>query len=368
MITGLVIVAIVTVGLALTLRMASRRSRSLRMQLLAIPVLSLVAGAVASGTLAQMMVLQKDQTRTVLGLLALTALFAAVLVVVATAPLRADARRLEEALRTLEAGNRSARSGVTRSDELGNVARAVDSLSFALEAVERERTQVEAERTALLSNISHDLRTPLAALRAALDAIIDGVAPDPDRYLRSMQGQVEALAALVDDLFLLARLEAGTVEVERELVDLSELADAVAEALEPVAHAAGVSIILDAAAPMPVQASATQLGRIMANLLDNAIRHAPPGSAVQLRVSRSPGWSDGSRPTVEVIDEGPGFPGGFSTQAFDRFSRADASRTRATGGAGLGLAIARGLVEANGGRIWIDPPPGGRVSFELPAV
>ncbi len=359
--TGLVLLALVTVLLAVMLRMAGRRSRSLRLQLLAVPLLSLVAGAVASGTLAQLMLIDKDQTRTVLGLLFLTAVFAAVLVVVATAPLRADARRLEVALRLLESGDRSVRSGVVRADELGNVARAVDRLGARLEAVEAERAQVEAERTALLSNVSHDLRTPLAALRVALDAIVDGVAPDPDRYLRSMQGQVETLTALVDDLFLLARLEAGTVEVDRTLVDLAELADAVTEALEPVADTAGVSLELEAGVAVPVMAGAMQLGRVIRNLVDNAIRHSPPGGTVRVRVS------GGATSMVQVIDEGPGFSEAFTDQAFERFSRADSSRTRSTGGAGLGLAIARGLIEANGGRIWIDPPPGGRVSFELPS-
>jgi two-component system OmpR family sensor kinase len=98
------------------------------------------------------------------------------------------------------------------------------------------------------------------------------------------------------------------------------------------------------------------------NLIDNAIRHAPAGSVVRVAVS-----SDG-RPSIRVLDEGPGFPPDFSADAFARFTRADASRSRATGGAGLGLAIARGLVEAHGGRIWIEAPPGGRVAFELPAA
>ena len=104
----------------------------------------------------------------------------------------------------------------------------------------------------------------------------------------------------------------------------------------------------------------TALGRVIRNLIDNAIRHAPSGSEVRVEVERR-------RQTVgHVVDQGPGFPADFSAEAFERFTRADASRTRTTGGAGLGLAIARGLVEAHGGRIWIEGPPGGRVAFELP--
>ena len=114
---------------------------------------------------------------------------------------------------------------------------------------------------------------------------------------------------------------------------------------------------------MRVAGNPTALGRVVRNLLDNAIQHAPAGSVVRIVV-------DGAeqRPRVEVSDEGPGFPDDFTAHAFERFTRADPSRNRATGGAGLGLAIARGLVEAHGGRIWIGGPPGGRVTFDLPAA
>ena len=123
-----------------------------------------------------------------------------------------------------------------------------------------------------------------------------------------------------------------------------------------------MTIERDAPRRVGVDGSPTALGRVVRNLLDNAIQHAPAGSAVRITV-------DGAdRPRVEVVDEGPGFPTEFRDHAFERFTRADPSRNRATGGVGLGLAIARGLVEAHGGRIWIDGPPGGRVTFELPAA
>jgi signal transduction histidine kinase len=221
---------------------------------------------------------------------------------------------------------------------------------------------VEEERRTLLSIVSHELRTQLAELRATLESLVDGVAPDPDRYLRSMQRDVDALAALVDDLFLLTRLEAGRVELHPEPVDLAELADEAVESLAPVASARGVTLRLHAGGPVPARGNATALGRVIRNLLDNALRHAPSGSTVDVTVR-----ADGP-PTVRVVDEGPGFPPGFGERAFERFSRAEPSRARATGGAGLGLAIARGLVEAHGGRIWIEDPPGGRVAFELPAA
>jgi signal transduction histidine kinase len=356
------VLLLATVVTALGLRWHARRSRSLRNQVLAAALGAIGVGAVGAAALARLMVLDGGELRTVLGILAFTALFAVVLVWVATLPLARDARSLEVTVRRIESGDRDGRTAVDRADELGHVAHALDELSARLGQLERERAGNEAERMLLLSSVSHDLRTPLAALQAALEALVDGVAPDPDRYLRSMQRDVEALSALVDDLFLLARLEAGRLDLHPEPVDLAELADEAVEALAPVATARGVLLRLDAGGAVPVRGNPAALGRVIRNLVDNALRHAPAGSTVRVAVH------DGGPPTVRVVDEGPGFPPGFGERAFDRFSRADPSRTRDSGGAGLGLAIARGLVEAHGGRIWTEDPPGGRVAFELPAA
>jgi signal transduction histidine kinase len=356
---GLVALAVVA---AWALRLVARRSRSLRHLLLTLTFGSLLVGAGVAVALAALMVLDADGVWTSLVILAVTGVLATVLVLVASGPLSRDVRALESSVRRIEAGDLSARTGVRRADELGHVARAVDELTERLDAMERERLAMEEERRAMLSSISHDLRTPLSALRAAVEALADGVAPDPERYLRSMQRDVEVLSTLVDDLFLLARIEAGRVDLDRVPLDLSELVDEAVEALAPAAASHGVTIERDTPRRVRVAGNPTALGRVVRNLLDNAIQHAPAGSAVRIVV-------DGAeRPRVEVLDQGPGFPTDFTARAFDRFSRADPSRNRTTGGAGLGLAIARGLVEAHGGRIWIGAPPGGRVTFELPAA
>ena len=130
---------------------------------------------------------------------------------------------------------------IVESDELGHVARALDELTARLDTLERERAGYEAERTAMLSSVGHDLRTPLSALRAAVEALADGVAPEPDRYLRSMQRDVEALSALVDDLFLLASIEGGRLDVHAQAADLTEIADEAVDALAPVAAARGLT-------------------------------------------------------------------------------------------------------------------------------
>lgn len=351
-----------TVAAGWALRVVTGRLRSLRHLVLVITLAALAIGAVAAVVLARLMVLDDAQARVVVAVLGLTALFAVVLVLIASAPLRHDVRRLEATVRRIEDGDRHARTGLNRSDELGHVAHALDALNARLDELERERAGFEAERTTMLSNIGHDLRTPLTALRAAVEALSDGVAPDPARYLRSMQHDIDALTALVDDFFLLARIDAGCVHLLSTPVDLTEIADEAVEALTPLAAQHGVSLALSASARVQARGDAAAVGRVIRNLVDNAIRHTRPGSVVEIIVT------GGARPTVQVVDDGDGFPSQFAGQAFERFTRADASRSRASGGAGLGLAIARGLVEAHGGRIWIEAPPGGKVAFDLPAA
>lgn len=218
----------------------------------------------------------------------------------------------------------------------------------------------------MFTSIGHDLRTPLAALRAAVEALADGVAPDPPRYLAAMARDVAALSALIDDLFLLARIESGTLGSDREHVDLTELAGDAVESLEPAAAARQVTLRLLADRAVPVRGNPTALGRVIRNLVDNAIRHAPVGSVVDVEVC-VPSGPEGSA-VVRVTDQGDGFGTAFAPRAFDRFTRSDPSRARTSGGAGLGLAIARGIVEAHGGSIRIEPAAGGCVAFALPTT
>jgi signal transduction histidine kinase len=353
---------LVTAGVVAALRAVNRRARSLRRQIMAVMLAALTVGAASAGAMSWLMVLDRAELTTVLGVLGITALAATGLVVMASAPLARDVGRLEATVRQIEQGERDVRTDLARSDELGHVARAVDELAHRLDRLERERAGLEAQRTAMLSSVGHDLRTPIAALRAALEALADGIAPDPRRYLRSMQRDVEALTALVEDLFLLARLETGHVELLVATVDLTEIADEALEALAPVAAAHGVRLVLDAPGRVRADGNGGALARVIRNLVDNAIRHAPPGSAVTISVSHD------AAPRVRVIDQGPGFPAQFAEHAFEHFTRADASRSRSTGGAGLGLAIARSVIEAHGGRIWIEAAGGGHVAFELPAA
>jgi len=279
---------------------------------------------------------------------------AAMVAMLIARPVARDANRICDAALRVADGDLSVRTGVVRNDELGQAAAAFDLMVDRLDAI-------EAERSLMLSSISHDLRTPLAALRAAVEALRDGVAPDPDMYLTGMERQVRALSSLVDDLQLHSRLVSGTIELQRMRIDLTELADEAMETIRPLAETGNVKLLLEAKRRISVDADGSQLGRVIRNLLDNAIRHAPPGSVVLVQVEQV-----GEQVVLRVIDQGSGFPPEFRDRAFEPFTRADPARDTRTGTAGLGLSIARGIVMAHHGTVGLGDGPGGIVEIKLP--
>ncbi len=233
-----------------------------------------------------------------------------------------------------------------------------DADQRAVQATTRERA-LERSRRQLVSWVSHDLRTPLAGIQAMVEALEDGVVHDPDEvhtYYRRLTDETERLARLVDDLFELSRIEADALELTLERVSLDEIvSDAVASATV-LAAAKGVRVEgqLDARPPQ-VSASSRELTRVVRNLLDNAIRHTPAGGAVTVRVGRADAHAE-----VSVLDECGGIPVHDLDRVFDLAYRGDAARTPGTAsGAGLGLAIARGFVEAHQGDIGVRNEAGG---------
>ena len=279
---------------------------------------------------------------------------AAMVAMLLARPVARDAKRICSAAMKVADGDLTARTGVQRNDELGEAAEMFDVMVDRLDTVEKERSL-------MLSSISHDLRTPLAALRAAVEAIRDGVAPDPDMYLIGMERQVRALSSLVDDLQLHSRIVSGTFQLNRTRLDLTELADEAMETLRPLAEQRQVKLLLEADHRVILDADGSQLARVVRNLLDNAIRHAPADSVVLVQISQS----DGSA-TLRVIDEGAGFPAEFRDRAFEPFTRADEARDLRTGTAGLGLSIAKGIVTAHAGTVGLGEGPGGIVEIRLP--
>ena len=280
------------------------RTRSLGHTVAAVGLVAagLIALAVAVG--AWRMFLSVHDLHLLSVMLAVAAALSIVFAVGVTRTLRDDLAALRRTTDRVTAGDLSARTGVARADELGTTAAAIDTMVEQLDNAERQRGRDDTARRTLLAAIGHDLRTPLSALQAAIEALQDGLAADPDRYLRSMSHDVAHLRALVDDLFLLARIEAGELTIENQPIDLTELADETLEAMEPVARGEDVELRLDADGSVPVRGGPEALGRVMRNLVDNAIRHAPPppgsscaSSTATAPRSRSPTTAQGSTPS-----------------------------------------------------------------------
>ncbi|MCA8967830.1 MAG: HAMP domain-containing histidine kinase, partial [Planctomycetes bacterium] len=169
---------------------------------------------------------------------------------------------------------------------------------------------------------------------------------------------------LLDQLHQYARIESGELGARREVISLAELADETVEALSPIAERRGVSIAAVADGPGRVEVNVTEIARVLRNLLDNAIRHSPRGGRVTLSIRDAAGTGVGGTVRVDVTDEGPGFPDSFRPIAFEPFTRADEARS--SGSSGLGLAIAKALIEGHGGTIALGHGPGGDVIVELP--
>jgi len=272
------------------------------------------------------------------------------------------ARRIEELRRgtaRLAAGDLDTEVPADGHDELAMLAGDFNRMARELrEAAAREREMDKARRD-LVAAVSHDLRTPIASARALIEAVADGVTGDAEmeaRYLASARGEIEKLGRLVDDLFELSRIDAGMLRLELEEASLRDLISDTLSSFKPRAEDKGVSIIGEVSDGVdPVLASPPRLQRVLDNLLGNALRHTPPGGEIHLRVEPGDGVA-----RVEVSDTGEGIAREDLPYVFDRSFRGE--RSRASGGddsgAGLGLAIARGLIEAHGGEIGVESHPG----------
>lgn len=357
---GLMAGGIVVAGLLLP-RLA-RRIRSLKLSIVLLGVFAVLILTVAAVVAGRQMFISTHDLSLFLVILGFGVVAALVLGLDVGNPLTEDLARIGETSSTIASGDLTARTRVRRDDEVGRLARDVDAMAKVLEASETARSREESARRDLFAAISHDLRTPLASMRAAVEALHDGLVEEPDRYLGSLEADIEALSRLVDDVFLLARLESGDLALDREEIDLTEIADEAIEVFRPLAVERGLQLKLEADERVLAIGSAQALSRVVRNLLDNAVRHSPHYGEVVVEVS------NGAGATCKVTDQGPGFSTGFVDQAFDSFTRDDVSRGRDQGGTGLGLAIARGYVTALDGYIWADPGPGGSVSFRLPTT
>jgi len=232
---------------------------------------------------------------------------------------------------------------VTGSDEVREVAQAFNEMAAALE-------QAESLRRNLVADVAHELRTPLSVLQGNLRAILDDVYPLDKAEVARLYDHTRLLSRLIGDLRELAQAEAGQLELNLQEIDLVGLLADMVAAFGPVAEAEGVALDAQIPADLPrVPADPARISQVLHNLLANALRHTPAGGTISLHA----GYEAGERQHVwlTVQDSGEGIAAEHLPHVFDRFYRGDPARSRATGGAGLGLAIVRAIVEAHGGQV-----------------
>jgi signal transduction histidine kinase len=241
-------------------------------------------------------------------------------------------------------------------------------LAQAFNAMMARLQQAEQAKNAFIADVSHELRTPLTVIKGTVETLEDGALDDVEGrgpLLRSMQAETERLIRMVNELLVLTRAGAGNLHLDCERLDAGQVAHRRADGLRKLAAERGISIVVTAEAELWVWADVDRLAQVLDNLLDNALRYAPAGSVVQVRV-----WGEAERVWFAVQDDGPGIDAQHLPLIFERFYRVDGSRTRQTGGTGLGLAIVRSLVLAQGGQIEALSAPGHGTTmrFWLPKV
>jgi signal transduction histidine kinase len=279
--------------------------------------------------------------RRLVAIFAIATLVALLLTVIVSRRITRPIEQLTAAVQEIGRGKVPARVPVTGRDELARLAASFNAMADAVTAQEELRRR-------MVGDVAHELRTPLTNLRCELEAMLDGlVTPDAAR-IGSLHEEVLHLQRLVEDLQDLAVAEAGALQLDLERIDLGAAIRRIVGAQAEVTAEAGIMVAADV----------TRLRQVVHNVLANAAHHSPAGEPVQVRVARA-----GSDATVSIADRGPGIPAADLDRIFERFYRVDEARGRDRGGAGLGLAIVRRLVELHGGRVWADSVEGAGATF-----
>jgi len=267
--------------------------------------------------------------------------------------------QMADAANRLAKGDYNQRVAVNRNDELGDVATAFNQMASDL-------AQQEDIRRQMMADVAHELRTPLSILRIDLESMEDGLMDTNPENIRNLQSEVTYLSNLVEDLRMLSMADAGDLRVEKSRIELNSLAREMVERQQNAARERKISLKANYANhEIFVMGDSQRLSQVLVNLLSNAIQHTPPGHEICTQIEL-----DGQTAIVSVMNTGSWILRDDLTRIFDRFYRVEQSRNRDHGGSGLGLSIARSLVEAHGGRIWADSVEGKSTTFKfsLPIV
>ena len=337
---------------------------SLRSRLVLVAVLTAILALVNVGFTAVLMFLSGHDLALLAVLLGFSVGMAVFVAFALSEPTTRSIRDLMQGARHMSAGRLDAQVPVQTNDEVGELALAFNTMSERLRSSFGRERELEQARRELISAVSHDLRTPLASIRVMLESISDGVVADPDtvnRYIRTSLTEVENLGQLVNDLFELSQIDAGVLELHMEAASLQDLISDTLESMSAQAAVHNLSLqgSLDGEIT-PVVMDTRRVQRVLYNLVQNSIRHTPPDGTILIRAR-----DVGEEVQVEVADTGEGIQEEDLAKLFEWSYRADRSRSRGSGGAGLGLSIARGIVEAHGGRIWVESVVGEGSTFRF---
>ncbi|NEB78838.1 HAMP domain-containing histidine kinase [Streptomyces sp. SID14478] len=328
-------------------------------------VAAVAVGAMLAGTLsvAWAMFLNSHDLGVVTTVVAMAAVVSLVTALVLGRWVVARSRALTLAARSFGEGGDFAPPPEPATAELSALTRELAATSSKLAASRDRERALEASRRELVAWISHDLRTPLAGLRAMSEALEDGMAADPDRYLRQIRTEVARMNDMVGDLFELSRIHAGALVLTPQRISLYDLVGDALAGADPLARQHGVRLDGDGVTEIPVEVDAKEMSRVLGNLLVNAIRRTPADGTVAVSAHQA---ANGTGVVLSVTDGCGGIPEDDLTRVFDTGWRGTDARTPPSG-AGLGLAIVRGIVEAHHGRTTVRNVPGGcRFEVTLP--
>ncbi|ROR00012.1 histidine kinase [Streptomyces sp. 2132.2] len=345
---------------AVALRMVRRRSVAVSLAVVtAVAVLAMLAGTLA---VAWAMFLSSHDLTAVTVVVAVAAVVSLGTALLLGRQVVMRCRELVEAARVFGEEGTFTTPSVPAPAELAALSRELALTGERLTASRERERALETSRRELVAWISHDLRTPLAGLRAMSEALEDGVAADPARYHRQMRTEVDRLNSMVGDLFELSRIHAGALSLSPTRLNLYDLVGDALAGTDALAREHGVRLVGDGTASLPVEVDGKEMTRVLSNLLVNAIRHTPADGTVAIAAEAREGTV-----VLSVTDACGGIPEEDLTRVFDTGWRGTQARTP-PGGAGLGLAIVRGIVEAHDGHAHVRNVTGGcRFELTLPA-
>lgn len=344
--------------------------RSLRWSLLVTIILTVLLIFINVWVTAQLMFIEPHDLALTTGLLVFAGMTAITFGYFISSAMTDSIRDMATATEKLASGDLTTRLEVHGNDELANLGKAFNWMASSLQQIDEQKRMLEQTRRDMIAWISHDLRTPLASMRVMIEAMTDGVVDDPEtttRYLKNTQNEIQHLSRMIDSLFELAQLDTGQVNLD---IQMASLRDLISDTLgSMIAHAKQQNVDLAGEVDDmvdPIYIAPDKIQRVLYNLVHNAILYTPPQQKITLTARPS-----GDDVRVDVHNSGASIASEELPHIFDSFYRGERSRTKNTTGhrgAGLGLAIARGFVEAHGGKIWVESSPdtGTTFSFTIP--